>query len=373
MAAKKDYYEILEVNRNASDVEIKKAYRRLALKYHPDKNPEDKESEERFKEVSEAYEVLSDPQKRATYDQFGHTAGPGDFRGFRTEGFGDFGSFGDIFGDVFNDFFGGSTASRARRPQRGADLRYNLEIDFEQAATGAETRVEIPRMETCGECRGRRTERGTVPKPCSACKGTGQVRYQQGFFSISRACQQCGGEGVVISHPCRACRGTGQIKISREVSVKIPPGVETGTRLRLSGEGEAGLNSGPRGDLFIVIRVREHAFFTREGTNIICEVPISFAQAALGAEFEVPTLQGKETIRIKPGTQSGSVHVLRGKGFPSLQGYGVGDQFIRLQVETPTHLNARQRELLEEFARMSGEDAHPITRGFFEKVKGLFD
>lgn len=372
MAAKKDYYELLEVNSNASEAELKKAYRRLALKYHPDKNPDDKESEEQFKEVSEAYEVLSDPHKRATYDQFGHTMNSSDFRGYRSEGFEGFGGFGDVFGDIFNDFFGARTESRTRRPQRGADLRYKLEIEFEQTATGLETNIEIPRMETCGDCRGNRSEQGKSPERCPACSGSGNVRYQQGFFSISRPCHQCQGEGEIISHPCRTCRGTGQVQVSRSVNVKIPPGVDTGNRLRLNGEGEGGLNGGPRGDLYVVLFVRDHEFFTRDGNNVICEVPISFAQAALGAAIEIPTLKGKETIDIKAGLQSGSAHVLKGRGLPSLQGHGVGDQLIRIQVETPTHLNVRQKELLEEFAEISGEDVHPISRSFLEKVKGIF-
>jgi molecular chaperone DnaJ len=369
----RDYYDILNVHSNASDVEVKKAYRRLAMQYHPDKNPDDKESEAKFKEITEAYEVLSDSQKRANYDQFGHSMGVGDFSGFRSEGFTNFGNFGDVFGDIFNDFFGGTAEARARRPQSGADLRYNLEIEFEQGATGMQTRIEIPRMETCGDCRGRRTEKGKTPDACPNCRGSGQVRYQQGFFSISRACQHCKGEGVIITQPCKTCRGAGQVNVTRGVTVKIPPGVESGTRLRLSGEGEAGLNHGPRGDLYIVIYVKDHDFFKREGNKLLCEVPISFTQAALGAEIEIPTLKGKETIQIKPGTQSGTVYVLRGKGFPSLQGYGIGDQHIRIQIETPTHLNTRQKELLEEFAKISGNDAHPISRSFFEKVKGLFE
>jgi molecular chaperone DnaJ len=369
MATKKDYYDILEVNQNATDTEIKKAYRRLALKFHPDKNPDDTEAENRFKEISEAYEILSDPQKRATYDQFGHTMSTEGFGGFRTEGFG---GFGDIFGDIFSDFFGGATASRARRPQRGADLRYTLEIDFEQAMTGLETRIEIPRMEVCGECRGQRSEGGKPPDQCPICHGSGQVRYQQGFFSISRTCTKCGGEGVVITQPCRKCHGTGQVQAVRETSVKIPAGVETGTRLRLSGEGEAGAHYGPRGDLYVVIRVREHEFFAREENDLLCDVPISFAQAALGTKIEIPTLFGKETIEISPGAQSGTVHVLKGKGFPDLHGRGIGDQRITLKVETPTHLNAKQKELLEEFARISGEDVHPMSQSFFEKVRALF-
>jgi len=369
MDRKRDYYDILEIHQNASDAEIKKAYRRLAMRYHPDKNPDDKEAEGRFKEVNEAYEVLSDPQKRATYDQFGHTMGSNGFAGFRTEGFG---GLGDIFGDIFNDFFGGSAEARQRRPQRGSDLRYNLEISFENAAMGLQTEVDIPRMETCGECRGRRTEKGRSPERCPTCRGLGQVRYQQGFFSISRPCSHCNGEGVVITHPCKTCGGKGQVQAVRTISVKIPPGVETGTRLRLSGEGEAGMNNGQRGDLYVVIRVKDHEFFAREGNNILCEFPISFSQAALGDRIRVPTLHGPEMIEVKPGTQSGSVIILRGKGFPSLHGYSVGDQLVRIQVETPTHLNPRQRELLEEFTRISGEDVHPISRSFFEKVKGIF-
>jgi molecular chaperone DnaJ len=369
-ASKRDYYEVLHVNSNASDAEIKKAYRRLALEYHPDKNPDDHEAEERFKEVSEAYEVLSDPQKRATYDQFGHSMSTEGFGGFRTEGFG---GFGDIFGDIFSEFFGATAGASTRRAQRGADLRYTLEIDFEQAAANLETKIEIPRLETCGDCRGSRSEGGRAPERCSTCGGSGQVRTQQGFFSISRACGHCRGEGVIITHPCRKCRGTGRIKASREITVKIPAGVETGTRLRLSGEGESGQNGGPRGDLYVIIRVREHEFFTRDGNDIYCDVPISFTQAALGDRIEVPVLEGRETLDIKPGTQSGSIISLKGKGITDLYGGVTGDQKIRIHVETPTHLNAKQKQLLQEFARMSGEEIHPISQGFFEKVKAFFD
>ena len=370
MASKRDYYEVLKVNSNASDAELKKAYRRLALKYHPDKNPDDNVAEENFKEISEAYEVLSDPQKRATYDQFGHSVNANGYGGFRTEGFG---GFGDIFGDIFSEVFGAAAGARTRRAQRGADLRYTLEIEFEQAAAGIETRIEIPRMETCGDCRGRRTEGGGMPETCTHCGGSGQVRSQQGFFSISRPCGRCGGEGAVITNPCKKCRGAGRVRTAREISVKIPPGVETGTRLRVSGEGEAGQHSGPRGDLYVIISVQEHPFFAREGNHIYCDVPISFTQAALGDRIEVPTLEGKESAEIKPGIQSGSIISLKGKGIADLYGGVRGDQRIRIHVETPTRLNAKQKEILQEFAKISGEDIHPISQGFFEKVRSFFE
>ncbi|MDX1763622.1 MAG: molecular chaperone DnaJ, partial [bacterium] len=258
-------------------------------------------------------------------------------------------------------------------PRRGADLRYTLEIEFEQAAAGMETKIEIPRMETCGDCQGRRTEGGAMPETCPQCGGSGQVRSQQGFFSISRPCGRCGGEGAIITHPCRKCRGVGRVRSSREISVKIPAGVETGTRLRVSGEGEVGQNNGPRGDLYVIIRVKEHPFFDRDGTNIYCDVPISFTQAALGDKVEVPTLDGKETVDVKAGIQSGSIISLKGKGIPDLYGGTRGDQRIRIHVETPTRLNTKQKELLKEFSKISGEDIHPISQGFFEKVRSFFE
>lgn len=368
--SKRDYYEVLGVNRNASEIEIKKAYRRLALQCHPDKNPEDKQAEERFKELSEAYAVLSDPQKRATYDQFGHAGMEGG--GFSTGGFGfGGGSFEDVFGDLFGDLFGGLGARRGRG-RRGDDLRYNLTISFEEAAFGLETKIQIPRHVVCEECNGNGAKRGTTPRTCPTCQGAGQVRYQQGFFSLSRPCPDCGGEGRIIDQPCPACRGAGRVRRKRTISLKIPAGVETGNRLKLSGEGDLGTGGGPPGDLYVVISVKEHPIFQREGPNIICEVPISFVQAALGCELEVPTLKGKVKIKVPVGTQSGKVMKLSGQGFPSLQGYGRGDQLVVLRVETPTRLTPRQKELLEEFAQEGEEDVHPMGKGFFDKVKELF-
>jgi molecular chaperone DnaJ len=367
---KRDYYEILGVHRNASDTEIKKAYRKLALQFHPDKNAGDKEAEDRFKEISEAYSVLSDPQKRVTYDQYGH-AGLGNGGGFSSGGFG--GSpFEDIFGDLFGDIFGGRARSRGRG-RRGDDLRYNLSIKFEEAAFGLETKIQIPRYETCATCQGSGARPGTSPRTCQVCHGAGQVRYQQGFFSLTRPCPECGGEGQVIDQPCDDCRGSGRIRGKKTISLKIPAGVETGSRLKLTGEGEPGIQGGPPGDLYVVLSVQEHPLFQREGQDVICEIPISFPQAALGCELEVPTLTEKISIKVPAGTQSGKVVSLPGKGFPSLQGYNRGDQLVVLRVETPTRLTGRQKELLEEFAREGGEEVHPMGKSFLEKVRELFD
>jgi len=370
--SKRDYYEILEINRNASETEIKKAYRRLAIKYHPDKNPGDKEAEEQFKELSEAYAVLSDSQQRATYDQFGH-AGLGGGGGFSSGGF-NFGGtpFEDLFGDIFGDIFGGGGGARRGRGRRGDDLRYNLTISFEEAAFGLETKVQVPRHQPCETCDGSGAAAGTSPRTCTTCQGHGQVRYQQGFFSLTRPCPECNGAGKVIDSPCKDCKGSGRIRKKKSISLKIPAGVETGTRLKLSGEGEAGSQGGPPGDLYVVITVAEHPIFQREGREVLCELPISFTQAALGCECEVPTLDGKVKMKIPAGTQSGKVLKLAGKGIPSLQGYGRGDQLVIVRVETPSKLTARQKELLEEFAREAGEDVHPMGKSFFDKVKELF-
>jgi len=370
--AKRDYYEVLGVNRNASETEIKKAYRKLALKHHPDKNPGDKEAEEVFKEASEAYAVLSDSQKRAQYDQFGHAGMNG---GGFSEGFGGFGGgspFEDIFGDIFGDIFSGGGGARRGRGRRGDDLRYNLTITFEEAAFGHETNIEVPRHQTCSTCSGSGSRPGSQPVTCPTCRGAGQVRHQQGFFSLTRPCPDCGGEGRIIKDPCPDCRGTGRVREKRSLSIKIPAGVETGNRLKLSGEGEAGAQGGPPGDLYVVITVKDHPIFQRDGRDVICEVPISFPQAALGHELEVPTLEGKVKLKIPAGTQSGKVLRLPGKGIPSLQGYGRGDQLVVVRVETPSRMTARQRELLEEFARESGEEVHPMGKGFFDKVKEMF-
>lgn len=367
---KRDYYEILGVHNNASETEIKKAFRKLAIQFHPDKNPGDKEAEEKFKEATEAYEVLSDAQKRAQYDQFGH-AGVSGAGGFSGGGFGGFGAgspFGDIFSDIFGDIFGGGGAGRRTQGRRGDDLLYNMEISFEEAAFGCEKKIDVPYARRCASCNGSGAKPGTDPKICPACRGAGQVRYQQGFFSVSKTCGQCNGEGKVVDDPCPECHGKGSVKDSKTLSVKIPGGVETGSRLKLSGEGGQGVKGGPNGDLYVAISVKEHAIFQREDDNVVCEIPISFAQAALGCEIEVPTLDGKVSMKIPEGTQSGKIYRLRGKGIPSLQGYGRGDQLVVVKVETPTNLSGKQKELLEEFAKISGEDAHPMKKGFLDKV-----
>ncbi len=364
--SKRDYYEVLGVHKNASEVEIKKAYRRLALKYHPDKNQGDKDSEENFKEASEAYEILSDPQKRLQYDQFGHSMG--NVGGFSNGG----GGFSDIFEDIFGDFFGGTTTKSRTYVERGSDLRYNLEISFEEAALGVETKIKFPRMETCPSCYGSGAKRGTDPIICPTCSGSGQVKFQQGFFTISRTCNQCGGKGRIVREKCPDCTGRGKVRKERTLSVKIPPGVEEGIRLKLSGEGEAGSYGGPPGDLYVVLGIKEHPIFKREGTDIICEVPISFTQAALGGEIEVPTLVGKTALKIPPGTQTGRLFKLKGKGIADLHGYGMGNELVKVVIETPTRLDAKQRELLEEFARISGEDVNPLSKSFLSKVKHLF-
>jgi molecular chaperone DnaJ len=363
---KKDYYKILGVDRNAPDNEIKSTYRRLAHRYHPDKHQGDKEAEEKFKEINEAYEILKDPKKRAQYDRFGFAGMPG------SGGMGDFGfGFQDIFGDVFGDFFG-ATRGRARG-QRGADLAYEMEITFEEAAFGTEKKIKISKLVMCGNCHGSGARLGTTPTICSTCNGIGQLKYQQGFFSISRPCSSCRGEGSVINDPCTECNGNGRARMNKLVTVKVPAGVETGTRLRLSGEGESGVNGGPLGDLYIIIGVKSHPIFQRQNDDIICEVPISFSQAALGSELEVPTLEGKVKLKVPAGTQSGKVFRLKGKGIASLHIMRRGDQNVIVRVETPTKLTQRQRELFEEFAKISADETTPLKKGFFNKVKEIFE
>jgi molecular chaperone DnaJ len=364
---KRDYYEILGVSPEATPDEIKKAYRKLAHAHHPDKNPGDRSAEDRFKEIGEAYAVLSDAEKREHYNRFGTAARPG-------EGSGDFDpGFGSIFDDIFEGFFGGRTGRSARSAHRGADLRYNLEIRFEEAATGVEKEIVIPRLETCAACRGSGAKPGTQPVPCKSCRGTGQVRFSQGFLTVSQTCSRCRGEGRVVEHPCSACRGLGQTKAERTLTVKVPAGVETGTRLKLSGEGETGVRGGPPGDLYVVIVVKEHALFTRQGDDIYCEVPVSFAQAALGAQIEIPTISGRTTLKVPPGTQTGAEFRVRGKGFPNVRGYGHGDLLARIFVEVPTHLTAKQRDLLEQYAKLENGEGSPLVQGFWEKVKALFE
>lgn len=370
MAQKRDYYEVLGLNRNAADDEIKKAYRKLALKHHPDRNPGDKAAEEKFKEASEAYHVLSDSEKRSQYDRFGHGAFG---EGFGAGGFDFSAGFEDLFGDLFGDFFGTGRTRRRSRVQRGDDLRYNLDVSFEESAFGTERKIKVPKQVQCEQCHGQGTKPGTSVRSCPVCHGTGQMSFQQGFFSISRTCNQCRGSGTVIASPCPSCGGAGRMKAVHTLNVKIPAGVETGSRLKLVAEGEAGPQGGPTGDLYVVIRVLDHSIFKRERNEVICEVPITFSQAALGAEIEVPTLEGKVKMKIPAGTQSGKIFRLKGKGVPDLNGYGRGDQHVRVVIETPSRLTPRQKALLEEFDQVSNhEDMHPMSKGFFEKVKEMF-
>ncbi|MBS1117186.1 MAG: dnaJ [candidate division NC10 bacterium] len=367
MSPKRDYYEVLGVSPDASPEEIKKAYRKLAHAHHPDKNPGDTSAEDRFKEIGEAYAVLSDAEKRESYNRFG-TAGRGG------EGFGDFDpGFGSIFDDIFEGFFGGRTGRSTRSAHRGADLRYNLEIRFEEAATGVEKEIVIPRMEMCATCRGSGAKAGSQPVTCKTCRGTGQVRFSQGFLTVSQTCSRCRGEGRIVEHPCAACRGLGQTKAERTLTVKVPAGVETGTRLKLAGEGEAGVRGGGPGDLYVVIVVKEHPLFTRQGDDIYCEVPVSFTQAALGAQIEIPTITAKTTLKVPPGTQTGAEFRVRGKGFPNVRGYGHGDLLARIFVEVPTHLTAKQRDLLEQYAKLENGEGSPLVQGFWDKVKTLFE
>lgn len=362
----KDYYNILEVDRNADDTEIKKAYRKLALQYHPDRNPDDKSAEEKFKEINEAYACLSDPQKKSHYDQFGTSEGVG--AGFG--GFGDFSqNFGDIFGDMFGDIFGDFAGRGRARPRKGQDLRYDLEINLKDAVFGTEKNIKIPRWESCSKCGGSGARPGTSPEVCQTCGGTGQTKLQQGFFTIARTCGRCHGEGQVITDPCQQCRGQGKIRKQKTVSLKVPAGVDTGIRLKVTGEGEAGTLGGPNGDLFVVLHVEPHPYFKRKGNDLHCEVPISFAQAALGSEIEVPTIDSTESIKIPSGTPSGRVFHLRGKGVPKLGGYGKGDQYITVFVDVPKKMTQRQKELLKEFAEISGDD---VSKGFMDKIKDMF-
>ncbi len=359
----KDYYQTLEVDKSATDADLKKAYRRLALKFHPDRNPDDKTAEDRFKEINEAYACLSDSQKRSNYDQFGTADGAG-------AGFGDFsGNFGDIFGEMFGDIFGDFTGRRRNRPAKGQDLRYDLDIDLKDAVFGTEKKITIPRSETCSTCVGSGSKPGTNPATCQTCSGTGQTKLQQGFFVISRTCNNCRGEGKIITDPCTKCKGQGKVRTERNVSLKIPAGVDTGIRLRVTGEGESGSHGGPPGDLYVVINVEPHPYFKRKGNDLLCEVPISFVQATLGSEIEVPTIDGKAAIKIPAGTPSGRVFHLRGKGVPKLGSYGKGDQFINIFIDVPKKLSSRQKELLEEFAEISGDE---VSKGFMDKIKDMF-
>jgi len=362
---KRDYYDVLGVTRDADEQAIKTAYRKLAHQYHPDKNQGSKDAEERFKEASEAYQVLCDPEKRARYDRYGHVNGQvGDDFPFGA------GNINDIFGDIFGEMFGGGRG-RARARARGADLRYHVEVSFEEAAFGTAARIAVPRSRACGTCRGTGAKPGTGPRACPTCGGSGEIRLTQGFFSIARTCHHCGGTGRVIVDRCETCNGVGAVREQASVEVKIPAGVDTGTRLKLSGEGESAPGGGSAGDLYVIIQVREHPIFKREETEILCEVPLSFVQAALGATIDVPTLDGPAKLKIPAGTQTGKIFHLKGKGVPSLQGGGRGDEHVRVFVETPSRLSREQRDLLEKFEALSGSDTNPQARSFWQKVSDL--
>jgi molecular chaperone DnaJ len=370
--SKRDYYEVLSVSRTATDQEIKSAYRRLAVKYHPDKNPNDASAEEKFKEAAEAYSVLSDAEQRRRYDRFGH-AGVSSSAGAGAWGAPGFGGIEDILGDLFGfgDVFGGARGgSRRTSAQRGADLRYDLEITLEEAANGMTAQLRIPRLETCDTCKGSGAAAGTQPESCSTCQGSGQVRYQQGFFSVARTCHVCRGAGRVVKNPCTECKGSGRVEREKQMEVKIPAGVETGSRLRVSGEGEAGAHGGVPGDLYVVIHVAEHDQFERQGSNLYEAVPITFAQAALGSDIMVKTLDEDEKLKIPMGTQTGTVFRLRGKGMPVLGGRGRGDLFVSVTVITPTTLTREQRRLLEQLAEVENKDLE--NKGLVDKVRDIF-
>ncbi len=378
--AKRDYYEVLGVGRDASEKDIKKAYRRLAMKYHPDRNPDDADAEEKFKEASQAAEVLTDSEKRATYDQFGHAAfeggaGAGGFGGFGGAGGGS-GSFSSIFEDVFGDIFGGSGGGRRQAgPNRGADLRYVLTLDLEQAVKGYNPKIKVPTLVECMECLGSGAKKGSSPMDCVQCGGVGQVTARQGIFSIQQTCPRCRGQGKVISDPCESCHGQGRTQEQKTLSVKVPAGVDTGDRIRLAGQGEAGTRGGPSGDLYVQVEVREHDIFTRHSEHLYCEVPISFIDAALGGELEVPTLDGRVNLKIPPETQTGKRFRLRGKGVDvsQVRGGGVGDLYCDIVVETPVNLSDRQKDLLRQFAGESSEKNRPQQHSWFEGVKRFID
>ena len=372
--AKRDYYEILSVTRTATEQEIKSSYRKLAMQFHPDRNPGNPEAEEKFKECTEAYSVLSDAEKRERYNQYGHAAvNGGGGGGFDPSSFGDFS---DIFGDIFSDFFGGNAAAGGRgrsRQQRGGDARADLLLTFEEAAFGKKTQIKVRRYETCEQCKGSGSAAGKGPSACPTCAGRGQVRYQQGFFSIARTCPSCQGLGRVISDPCSKCKGETRVMRERTVDVSVPAGVEDGTRIRYQEQGDFGVNGGPAGDLYVMLNVKPHSFFERDGKDLHCSIPVSFAQAALGAEIMIPTLDGGEhKLKVPEGTESGTTFRFRGKGVPALQSSGKGDLFVKVRVQTPHKLTKRQRELLAELGTTFNIENKPEPRSLFEKVKEIF-
>ena len=359
-----DYYELLGVSRDASDNDLKRAYRQLAMQCHPDKNPGDKVAEERFKQISEAYAVLSDPDKRAHYDRFGTAPGVGG--GFD-------GGFGTLFEDIFENFFAGGSRGRRTRAARGEDLQYELKVSLEEAATGVETKVQLPRLEKCETCGGTGAEAGTQRTTCDACRGQGQVRFNQGFLTVARTCPKCHGEGEVNRNPCKSCRGDGRQRAERLLNIKIPAGIEDGMQLRLTGEGSSGVHGGPHGDLYVLVRIRDHAIFTRHGADLVCDVPVSFPQLALGAEVEVPVLNGTETLKIPAGSPAHHVLRLRGKGMPHLRGRGHGDACYRLVLEVPQKLNAKQRDALEAYEKASSGQRGPLLTTFLERMKKILE
>ena len=372
--AKRDYYEVLGVGKQAGDQEIKSAYRKLALQYHPDRNPDDPDAEDKFKEASEAYSILSDAQKRAAYDRYGMAGlqnGGGAQGGFNPDAFADFSDIlGDFFG--FGDLFGGGGRGRRQRAQRGEDVRYDLEISFEESYFGMNAEIQVPRMEACERCRGTGAEPGSGPETCPTCHGRGEVVYQQSFLSIRRPCSTCGGSGQIVRNACGQCRGHGYQQVHRKLKVNIPAGVDDGTRLRLSHEGQPGANGGPPGDLYVFLKVKEHAFFERHENDLHCSIPLNIAQAALGCEIEVPTLEKPQKLSVPEGTQSGTQFRLRHKGVPALNGGGRGDLVVHVEVKTPTRLTREQRKLIEQLQQMLPEDNSPSEKGIFEKVKDYF-